>query len=418
MGNDLRSAIRKYEAIEQNFIDRIESKYKLKFDKTGIFSNVSNFSLQGQIPFINFKSSACIACSTGINTSTAYLSLRCNKDCYFCFNPNQENYDKDVKRKLDTKSVANAIFKNNQFIKFVALTGGEPLLYKNDILEFFNTIKSKNASIHKRLYTNGEFLNAYILERLKDSGVDEIRISIKLEDGFEKQADIMEKIEIAKRYIDCVMVEMPVIPHTMGQMKNIMSHLDIIGIDGINLLEFCFPLHNEKEYIKRGFLLKFPPFDVFYNYWYAGGLAISGSEAEALSLLKFAKDKGLKMGVHYCSLANKHLGQIYRQNTAYPTYKWQYFSPKDYFLKTAKVFGDDIQRTKEILYKNSAREYNENMKLGFLEFHPKYIPLFATNDTQIGLSHYITEFKGGEIFLRELKILEIKEPAKFNILDI
>ena len=64
MGNDLRSAIRKYEAIEQNFIDRIESKYKLKFDKTGIFSNVSNFSLQGQSPFINFKSSACIACRT------------------------------------------------------------------------------------------------------------------------------------------------------------------------------------------------------------------------------------------------------------------------------------------------------------------------------------------------------------------
>jgi len=39
---------------------------------------------------------------------------------------------KDVKRKLDTKSIANSILKNNKNIKFVALTGGEPLLYKND----------------------------------------------------------------------------------------------------------------------------------------------------------------------------------------------------------------------------------------------------------------------------------------------
>lgn len=115
---------------------------------------------------------------------------------------------------------------------------------------------------------------------------------------------------------------MPVIPRTTEQMKNIMRHLDAVGIDGMNLLKFCFPLHDEKEHIKRRFLLKFLPFEVFYNYWYAGGLAISGSETQALALLKFAEDKRLKMGVHYCSLANKHLGQIYRQNTAYPAEKW------------------------------------------------------------------------------------------------
>ena len=417
MSSDLKSAIQKYEAIEQNFIDQIENKYKLKFDKTGVFASTLNFS-GDQSPFINFKSSACVACRTGINTNTTYLSLRCNKDCYFCFNPNQESYKKDIKRKFDAKSVANAVFKNNQFIKFVALTGGEPLLYKDDTLEFFSTIKSKNSSVHKRLYTNGEFLDASILKRLRDSGVDEIRISIKLEDGFDKQADVMEKIEITKRYISCVIVEMPVIPHTIEQMKNIMRYLDIIGIDGINLLEFCFPLHNEQEYIKRGFLLKFPPFEVFYNYWYAGGLAISGSETEALSLLQFAKDEGLKMGVHYCSLANKHFGQIYRQNTAYPMEKWQYFSPKDYFLKTAKVFGDDVLKVKKILSENNISEYSENDEFNFLEFHPKYIPTFTNSDIQIGLSYYITEIKEGEIFLRELKIQEVAKIAKFSISDI
>ena len=68
MSSDLKSAIQKYEAIEQNFIDQIENKYKLKFDKTGIFASTLNFS-GDQSPFINFKSSACVACRTGINTN-------------------------------------------------------------------------------------------------------------------------------------------------------------------------------------------------------------------------------------------------------------------------------------------------------------------------------------------------------------
>lgn len=418
MSIELKNAIEKYKEIERNFIDQIETRYKLKFDKKGVFGKNYTYNLLSESPFINFKSDACVACRMGVNTTTAYLSLRCNKDCYFCFNPNQENYDKDVKRKLDTKSIANSVLKNNKNIKFVALTGGEPLLYKNDTVEFFDTIKSKNAAIHKRLYTNGEFLDADILKRLRDSGVDEVRVSIKLEDDFEKQADVIENIETAKKYIKCVVVEMPVIPRTMEQMKNIMRHLDAIGIDGMNLLEFCFPLHNEKEYIKRGFLLKFPPFEVFYNYWYAGGLAISGSEAQALALLKFAEEERLKIGVHYCSLANKHLGQIYRQNTAYPAEKWQYFSPKDYFLKTAKVFGNDILKVKKILSKNNIIEYNENEKFNFLEFHPRYISNFINLDVKIGLAHYITEFKNGEIFLRELKIREITELTTFDIADI
>lgn len=413
----LESAIEKYTKIEQNFIKQIENKYNLVFDRDGIFMNNFKFNAAQESPFINFKSSACIACRTGIDTHTAYLSLRCNKNCYFCFNPNQENYDKDIKRKYDAKSVANAVLKDNQFIKFIALTGGEPLLYKDDVMSFFNTISSKNKNIHKRLYTNGELLNSSTLKELRKSGVDEIRLSIKLEDSLEKQADIIEKIEEAKSYIPCVIVEMPVIPRTIEQMKNILLHLDYIGIDGINLLEFCFPLHNAKEYIKRGFMLKFPPFEVFYDYWYAGGLAISGSETDAVELLKFAQDSDLKMGVHYCSLANKHLGQIYQQNTAYPLDNWQYFSQKDYFLKTAKVFGRNVLQAKEILHINGVGEYNENIEFDFLEFHPKYIKLFKNSDAQIGLSCYVMEFKNGEVFLRELKI-ENLDPNSFKIYDI
>ena len=44
MSSDLKSAIQKYEAIERSFIDQIENKYKLKFDKTGVFIRALNFA--------------------------------------------------------------------------------------------------------------------------------------------------------------------------------------------------------------------------------------------------------------------------------------------------------------------------------------------------------------------------------------
>ena len=50
-----------------------------------------------------------------------------------------------------------------------------------------------------------------------------------------------------------------------------------------------------------------------------------------------------------------------------------------------------------------------------MEFHPKYVPLFADTGVKIGLSYYVTEFKEGDLFLRELKIKEITEAAKFDI---
>ena len=47
---------------------------------------------------------------------------------------------------------------------------------------------------------------------------------------------------------------------------------------------------------------KNPPFEVLYDYGYAGGLAVAGSEQACLELVLFALEKGLSLGVHYLSL--------------------------------------------------------------------------------------------------------------------
>jgi len=158
-----------------------------------------------------------------------------------------------------------------------------------------------------------------------------------------------------------VLVEMPVIPGTTDEMKKLLLRLDALGLRGINLLEFCFPLDNAAEFARRGFKLRRKPYKVLYNYWYAGGLPIAGSEAEALELVRFAVDEDLRLGVHYCSLDNKHTGQIYRQDEPFERFPelaarfpWLSMDPSDHFLKCAKVFGDDVERALGLLGEDAA----------------------------------------------------------------
>ncbi len=63
-----------------------------------------------------------------------------------------------------------------------------------------------------------------------------------------------------------------------------------------------------------------------------------------LRLGEFAISAGLKIGEHYCSLENKHTGEIYQHHFERPLPDRLYFSPRDYFLKSAKVFGKDVRQ--------------------------------------------------------------------------
>lgn len=111
MSTNLQNAIDKYKQIEDDFIKSIEARYKLVFDKNGIFTKGFSNKFTNELSYINFQSNACKACRTGVDTHSVYLSLKCNKNCYFCFNPNQDDFKKDVKRKFAAKQIANKILK-------------------------------------------------------------------------------------------------------------------------------------------------------------------------------------------------------------------------------------------------------------------------------------------------------------------
>jgi uncharacterized protein len=387
--------------------NRTEQKVRLPENKVNHRNN--NHSIH-----VNWLSPACKACNKGQNSATFYLSLQCHRHCYYCFNPNQEDYAQHTARQRDSIKELDEIKQAGGELDYIALTGGEPLLQPEETARFFQTARQNFPRVHARLYTSGDLLNKAILDQLERTQLDEIRFSIKLEDSFRQRQQVMETIRMAKNSIPCVMVEMPVIPGTLPEMKDLLQELNAMGIAGINLLEFCFPYHNAQEFKKRMFRVKNPPFVVLYDYWYAGGLPVAGSENESLKLLSFAVETELSIGVHYCSLENKFTGQVFQQNQLAAQSKLIYSSPKDYFIKTAKVFGQDIPKVVAAFETANMKEYEVNMDYQYLEFPVNEIQRLKALPVEIGISTNIMEVRQGDVFRRELK-LERVWPQEFHM---
>jgi uncharacterized protein len=368
---------------------------------------------QGKSFYANRISPACEACQTGVGSATFFISLKCHRNCYYCFNPNQEEYKYFVSNKRDVVQELQEIRASGQKVKDLALTGGEPLLFKEEAVAFFCFARENFPKSYTRLYTSGDHVNVEILKQLREAGLDEIRFSIRMHDLEKGEHSVFERIAVAQDFIPHVMVEMPVLPGTLETMKGVLLELDRMGIFGINLLEFCFPFGNADEFRRRGFRIKGQPYRVLYNYWYAGGLPIAGSEQVCLELLEFTRDQGLSLGVHYCSLENKHTGQIYQQNKRQPLPKQAAFSHKDFFIKTAKVFGEDISPVLRLFQKLDYHDYNVNETYHYLEFHVNKVKALAKLDPEIGISYSIWEDRGGEPVLRELKV-DYTTASKFD----
>ncbi|MEA1961397.1 MAG: radical SAM protein, partial [Bacillota bacterium] len=375
------------------------------------------FRNDGKSIYVNHISPSCIACQKGIGSMTFFISLQCSRNCFYCFNPNQEDFSYYCNHKRNCIDELDDLYRKGYVLKHIALTGGEPLLHKKDTVEFIKFAHTRYPKAHLRLYTCGDFIDVKLLEQLKIAGLDEIRFSIKMEDRQEQQQKILDRIKLAVDYIPSVMVEMPVLPGTLDEMKDLLVKLDQINISGINLLEFCFPYTNAQKFKDRSYKLKHHPFRVLYDYWYAGGLPISKSEIECLSLLEFTIDEKLQIGVHYCSLENKHTGQIYQQNLLKPKHDIAYFSPRDYFLKSIKVFGDDIPHVLNVFKKIDFHQYVINNDHAYLEFPVQQVKYLRELKLELGISTAIIEKREDGEFLRELKV-DLSYPNVFDCDDL
>ena len=137
----------------------------------------------GKSVYVNRISPACEACQIGVGSQTFSMSLKCHRNCFFCFNPNQMGYEFQREHMRDTVGELDALRASGQRFQHLALTGGEPLLHKEETVRFFQHARQTYPNVYTRLYTCGDHLERETLQALKDAGLNEIRISIRIEDN-------------------------------------------------------------------------------------------------------------------------------------------------------------------------------------------------------------------------------------------
>lgn len=412
-----------YQKIERDFFARVRElgiEIDPRDDRAEAQTKIANVTSKGALErnddksiVVNHISPACAACQTGLGTATFFISLKCHRNCFFCFNPNQENYAEFQNQKRDCRRELEEIYRSGARLEHIALTGGEPLLHRAETIDFFNYAREKFPHAYTRLYTSGDHLDDEWLTALQRARLDEIRFSIRMYDSDAARRHTYDRIALAKAYIPNVMVEMPVLPGTLEEMKQVLTQLDALGVFGINLLEFCFPLNNAEIYRDKGYRIRHRPYRVFYNYSYAGGLPIAQSELECLDLVEFALDQKLKLGVHYCSLENKHTGEVYQRHCEQKIPAHLYFSPRDYFLKSAKVFGKAIKQVLPIFERNGYRDFQRSRDHYYLEFHVNQIAALKSLDIEIGIATSMIEARPGGDVIRELKV-DATTPQTFD----
>lgn len=412
----LEAELREYAAGAQRYIDTL-GDMGVKFAKPGfnqaridilrekLRAKGAQFKNAGASIVWGWQSKACVECTGNCGSETFSTTFKCHRDCYFCFNYNVADYDKFVREGCPWEDgLADAVRRyGRDNLAVIGLTGGEPLLQLDDSVRFLERAGELFPSAHKRMYTSGDLLTGEGAIRLRDAGLDEIRFSMKQDDPIERQERVLAAMEIARKVFPSLIVEMPIIPNTDERMHELFERWGEIGIDGINLLEFCFPFHSWEEYESRGFEIRNPPFDVMYDYGYSGGLPVAGSEELCLELMLWGIEHEVPFGIHYCSLDNKHRSEMRIRNERgahiHPVFS---FDNGDFFLKCGKVFGDDVKPTIEALLRAGKTDFLENEEARSLSFPLANMDIVRALDVEPAVSICLLEDDEEGTYLREV----------------
>lgn len=432
----LERALELYDSIERDFVKEIQetgvkfAPYDLERAKakelTGRLATAgARVRNAGASVVLGPMSEGCVACTGSCVSRTFAITNNCHRDCFFCFNPNQEDFAYYCEHEFPWREQLDELAKETSSPKCIALSGGEPMLMPEETFAFFRRARELFPKAHLRIYTSGDLLDERSIERLRESGLDEIRFSIKQGDekpAFEK---VMENISIARRVVPSVMVEMPVIPGTEEWMKDLLVRLDSLGVDGINLLEFTYAMWNWTVFEQLGLELRNPPFEIPFDYVYAGSLPVEGSEELCLELMLWAVRSGLKLGMHYCSLENKHRAQMRNLNEPYadvdPRFAFDY---GDYFLKTAVAYGDDRFPVRDALREAGCEDVLEDDASESISFNPRWLGSVVRAcaskgaKPEICVSWNVAVEKGGSVDLRELRVAPLEAAQPMQIDDL
>lgn len=263
----------------------------------------------GMSYYVNRISPACVLCKQGVGP-TIPVTFKCNRSCFQCLQPRSLSEGGETSGK-SLRPVGREFIEaignedDGEDPLNLALSGGEPLLRKDYILEAISAArKHSRRQVITRLYTNGDMLSDDILSQLREAGLDEIRLGLHKPYGA-----LLEKVTLCSGYIPRVIVEGAVFPEEESILKDLLVQLDRLGLYGINLLDLrC--RYNLEAFRARNYVYAYKSNRAFYDFW-DQGWPVYGSEEKIFNLLEFALDKKLKLSVHYCPVKqNNNVSQI------------------------------------------------------------------------------------------------------------
>ncbi len=233
--------------------------------------------------FLRTLPKGCEYCMKG-SKIVIFLTGRCFAKCYYCpLSDNRKNSDAAYVNELEITS-DESILREARLIdaEGAGLTGGDPLLRFEFTLKYIKLLKENFGSkFHIHLYTTGYSLNREKAEALIRSELDEIR--------FHPIGAFQDKIKLFQGSGLRVGCEIPAIPGDEEKTKKLVSRLDEMRVDFININELEFSETNATELKKRGFHLKKDSI-----------AAVEGSEETALKILDWSRENTEKISVHYC----------------------------------------------------------------------------------------------------------------------
>jgi len=277
-----------------------------------------------------------------------------------------------------------------------AITGGNPLLVPRRLISYIRTLKDVfGEDFHTHLYLPpSPRLNEGILQELKRSGLDEIRIHL-----FE--VDDVRIVEKCLKVGIAAGAEIPSIPGEYEKIVRIGVELEAVGALFLNLNELEITETNASQLLLRGFT----PSD-------RRSFSVKGSYETALRSIRALQSLVENLNVHFCSAIVKY-GVQYKERllrVASRTRKPYEAVTSEGTLKSLVVvprkgrFYDTVRK----LLKSLGREnVYVNVKRGYIKVNPElqsHVVDILGAHARYAVVEYLPTYKKTVVNVEELRI--------------
>jgi uncharacterized protein len=241
--------------------------------------------------FTDNYSKGCKLCQEG-RWLCIFLTHLCDAGCGFC--PSFHKGDHTHSALGDNPSEILSHIKNQDY-SGISFSGGDPFIVFDRMLEFLAFFKTELPDYYYWAYSSGRNLNEEKIRLIAQHGLNEIRFNIAALKY--DSADILKTIELARKYLEFVAVEIPSIPDDYNKLAKVLPKLDRIGVDYLNLHEYIIvpALNQQNTPHSASFLLNYES-EINYHV---------NSQHNTKEIIKYCQETNLTIKINNCSLLKK-----------------------------------------------------------------------------------------------------------------